>query len=61
MITRGKTGIFKPKVYIATLIHKEPDTIQEALNNSKRLQAMKEEHDALIINDTWTLVPRQAN
>ena len=27
MITRGKAGIFKPKVYIAVLLHKEPDTV----------------------------------
>ena len=61
MITRGKPGIFKPKVYIAALIHKEPDTVPEALNDSKWLQAMKEEYDALIKNYTWTLVQRQAN
>ena len=61
MITRGKAGIFKPKVYIADLVHKEPDTVHEALNDSKWLQAMKEEFDALIKNDTWILVPRQAN
>ncbi|KAK9205214.1 hypothetical protein WN943_015481 [Citrus x changshan-huyou] len=43
-----------------TLIHKEPDNVQEALDDSRRLQAMKEEYDALIKNNTWTLVPRQA-
>ena len=61
MITRSKAGIFKPKVYIADLVHKEPDTVHEALNDSKWLQAMKEEYDALISNDTWILVLRQAN
>ncbi|KAH9696545.1 retrovirus-related pol polyprotein from transposon RE2 [Citrus sinensis] len=39
----------------------QQDTVQEALNDSKWLQAMKEEYDALIKNDTWILVPRQAN
>ena len=34
--------------------------MQEALDDSRRLQAMKEEYDALIKNNTWTLVPRQA-
>ncbi|KAH9769131.1 retrovirus-related pol polyprotein from transposon RE1 [Citrus sinensis] len=33
MITRSKSGIFKPKLYTSTLINKEPDTIQEALND----------------------------
>ena len=37
-----------------TLIHKEPDNVQEALDDSRRLQAMKEEYDALIKNNTWT-------
>ncbi|KAH9677665.1 retrovirus-related pol polyprotein from transposon RE1 [Citrus sinensis] len=61
MITRSKAGIFKPKIYTAVLTHKEPDTVQEALNDSKWLQAMREEYDALIKNNTWTLVPRQAD
>ncbi|KAH9769757.1 retrovirus-related pol polyprotein from transposon RE2 [Citrus sinensis] len=39
----------------------EPDSVQEALNDSKWLQAMKEEYDALIKNNTWTLVPRQVD
>ncbi|KAH9650410.1 retrovirus-related pol polyprotein from transposon RE2 [Citrus sinensis] len=61
MITRSKTGIFKPKIYTVVLTHKEPDTVQKALNDSKWLQAIKEEYDALIKNNTWTLVPRQAD
>ena len=60
MITRSKVGIFKPKIYTILLTHKEPDTVQEALNYSKWLQAMNEEYDALIKNNTWTLVPKQA-
>ena len=35
MITRSKVGIFKPKIYIVVLTHNEPDTVQEALNDSK--------------------------
>ncbi|KAH9750824.1 retrovirus-related pol polyprotein from transposon RE1 [Citrus sinensis] len=61
MITRSKAGIFKPKIYTVVLTHKEPDTVQKALNDSKWLQAMREEYDALIKNNTWTLVPRQAD
>ena len=58
MITRGKAGIFKPKVYTAVLLHKEPDTVQEALNDERWFQAMKADYDALISNGTRTLVPR---
>ncbi|KAH9678443.1 retrovirus-related pol polyprotein from transposon RE1 [Citrus sinensis] len=58
MITRGKAGIFKPKVYTAVLLHKEPGTVQEAINDEKWFQAMKAEYDALMSNGTWTLVPR---
>ncbi|KAH9745458.1 retrovirus-related pol polyprotein from transposon RE2 [Citrus sinensis] len=61
MVTRGKTGIFKPKLYTTVLLHKEPETIQEALNNERWYQAMKAEYDALISNGTWTLVPRTEN
>ena len=59
MITRRKAGIFKLKIYTVVLTHKELDIVQEALNDSKWLQAMREEYDALIKNNTWTLVPRQ--
>ncbi|KAH9752991.1 retrovirus-related pol polyprotein from transposon RE1 [Citrus sinensis] len=61
MITRGKAGIFKPKLCTAVLLYKEPKTIQEALNNERWFQAMKAEYNALISNGTWTLVPRTEN
>ena len=35
MITRGKAGIFKPKVYATILLHKEPDIVQEAINDER--------------------------
>ncbi|KAH9679450.1 retrovirus-related pol polyprotein from transposon RE1 [Citrus sinensis] len=60
MITRSKSGIFKPKLYTATLINKEPDTIQEALKDKNWYKAMKEEYEALIRNETWSLVPPPA-
>ncbi|KAH9803128.1 G-type lectin S-receptor-like serine/threonine-protein kinase [Citrus sinensis] len=60
MITRSKSGIFKPKLYTTTLINKEPDTIQEALNDKNWYKAMKEEYEALIRNKTWSLVPPPA-
>lgn len=48
MITKGKVGIFKPKLYTVVLVHKEPDTVQEAINDEKWFQA----------NGTWSLVPK---
>ena len=57
MITKSKSGIFKPKFYTAALTNKEPDTIQEAICDQNWHQAMKNEHEALIRNRTWSLVP----
>ena len=33
IVTRSKSGIFKPKLYTTALINKEPDTIQETLSD----------------------------
>ncbi|KAH9680669.1 retrovirus-related pol polyprotein from transposon RE1 [Citrus sinensis] len=57
MITRSKSGIFKPKVYTVTLANKEPSTVQEALSSQNWHQAMVDEYEALIKNETWSLVP----
>ena len=35
MTTRSKAGIFKPKLYTATLVHKESDSVYEAMQNPK--------------------------
>lgn len=58
MITKGKVGIFKPKLYTVVLVHKEPDTVQEAINDENWFQAMKSEYDTLMTNGTWSLVPK---
>ena len=42
MTTRSKAGIFKPKLYTATFVHKEPDSVYEAMQNLKWLIAMRE-------------------
>ena len=44
------------------LVHKlsaggVPDTVSEAMNNPKWIQAIKEEMKALQKNDTWALMP----
>nr|KYP38947.1 Retrovirus-related Pol polyprotein from transposon TNT 1-94 [Cajanus cajan] len=54
MITRSKSGIFKPRVLIPEI---EPSTITLALQDSKWFNAMKEEYLALTRNQTWDLVP----
>ena len=61
MTTRGKAGIFKPKMYTAVLVHKEPDSVGEALQDTNWFTAMKNEYDALIENRTWSFVPRTEN
>ncbi|KAH9669936.1 retrovirus-related pol polyprotein from transposon RE1 [Citrus sinensis] len=58
MTTRSKNGIFKPKLYTATLVHKEPDSVYEAMQNPKWVTAMKEEYAALMQSGTWSLVPK---
>ncbi|KAH9652499.1 hypothetical protein KPL70_027119 [Citrus sinensis] len=57
MVTRSKFGIFKPKVYITTLTNKEPSTVPEALSDQNWHQAMRDEYEALLRNETWSLVP----
>lgn len=64
MITRGKSGTRKPKVFsfvaqLDGLI--EPSIVKEALHNLAWLQAMKDEFEALIKNNTWVLVPNPTN
>lgn len=52
MTTRSKAGVLKPKLYAVTLIHKEPNSINEALHDLKWFEAVNEEYNALIKNDT---------
>lgn len=56
MVTRGKSGIFKPKVYVsestAGYDNSEPPNVKEALKFSHWRKAMQEEYDALQKNET---------
>ena len=54
MITRSKSGIFKPKVFGAT---KELDSVEEALQLDHWKQNMTDEFLTLLRNNTWSLVP----
>ncbi|KAL4274030.1 hypothetical protein GQ457_13G020230 [Hibiscus cannabinus] len=57
---RAKSGIQKPKLYLAECNHSElisePKTIQEAIKNEKWKAVAQAEYDALMRNNTWSLV-----
>lgn len=62
MITRSKNNIHKPNPkYLSSAIMKstfpEPSTVKQALKSPSWTQAMRHEYDALMKNNTWTLVP----
>lgn len=64
MITRARHDIFQPNpryadsLLAATPISPLPSSVREALRDPNWRAAMQAEFDALISNDTWTLVPR---
>lgn len=58
MVTRAKDGIFKPKVYIT---HTVPKSIKHAMSDENWAAAMKSEYQALLSNNTWTLVSLPPN
>lgn len=67
MITRSKSGIVKPNpkyalnVTVSPSIPPEPKSVKHALAHSGWKNAMLDEFNALIKNETWTLVPRTAD
>jgi len=61
MTTRGKHGFRQPAAFHAsTPLSPIPKTVRSALADPNWRCAMEEEFDALMANDTWTLVPRPA-
>lgn len=58
MVTRGKSGIVKPKVFHIDYTSTEPHSVKEAFKHFVWHQAMLEEYDALMTNKTWNLVPK---
>ncbi|KAK9207149.1 hypothetical protein WN943_017434 [Citrus x changshan-huyou] len=59
MVTRAKSGIFKPKTYLTATQDLEPVSVKAALIDTKWKMAMPEEYNALQKNGTWTLVPAE--
>ncbi|KAH9664249.1 Integrase catalytic domain-containing protein [Citrus sinensis] len=57
MITRAKAGVFKPKAFLTAHNSLEPSSVDKALVDPKWQAAMQLEHDGLIQNKTWSLVP----
>lgn len=57
MITKGKASIFKPKAFLTSHNNLKPSTISEALFDPKWKPAMQLEYNALLKNNTWTIMP----
>ncbi|XP_062100729.1 uncharacterized mitochondrial protein AtMg00820-like [Humulus lupulus] len=60
MQTRSKSGIYKPKVYLATAsnqkLYAESTSVKIALTLPESCAAMDAEFSALVRNHTWSLV-----
>ena len=58
MVTKSKSGIFKPKVYLLALLaqQSEPTSVSKALSDPMWYKVMQEEYLALTTNHTWDLV-----
>ncbi|KAJ4967251.1 hypothetical protein NE237_019100 [Protea cynaroides] len=60
MVTRGKSGIYKPNpkyALVSSTIPTEPTSVRATLSHEGWYAAMKEEMTTLAHNKTWTLVP----
>lgn len=62
MATRGKLGIVQPRLQPTLLLtHLEPTSHKQALLDPNWHLAMKTEYNALLLNNTWFLVPLPSN
>lgn len=58
MPTRSKSRIVKPRLHPTLLLTvAEPATVTQALSSPEWTHAMQLEYNALVGNNTWTLVP----
>lgn len=59
------TGSLKPRIIpslsVSTSSLYEPTSYSQAIKDNRWLHAMSEEYDALVRNNTWTLVPCPVN
>ena len=60
MITRSKSSIYKKKTYLIS-ITAEPHTVKQAFQDPNWKLAMEHEYQALLKNQTWSLVPPPSN
>lgn len=58
MLTISKTGNLKLRLFVA---HMEPTSVKQTLSQPPWLEAMKQEYNALMRNNTWTLTPLSTN
>ncbi|XP_039065816.1 uncharacterized mitochondrial protein AtMg00820-like [Hibiscus syriacus] len=56
MVTRAKDGIRKPRVLHVEYFDEEPRSIKEAMKIPHWKKTAQQEFDALIANNTWSLV-----
>ncbi|RVW88345.1 Retrovirus-related Pol polyprotein from transposon RE2 [Vitis vinifera] len=62
MVTRSKSGVHKPKLFTiainstASHVLFEPITYKQVVSSLERFKAMENEFQALLKNNTWTLV-----
>ncbi|KAL4573020.1 hypothetical protein LXL04_019813 [Taraxacum kok-saghyz] len=64
MVTRARTNSLKPKAFIAATslpVNTEPVTFAQANKQQCWQEAMRAEYDALLKNNTWSLVPCPTN
>ncbi|CAA0841138.1 LETM1-like protein, partial [Striga hermonthica] len=61
MITRSKTGSLKPRIISAQLTQEEPSSYKEAFTQPAWKAAMMSEYQALLQNNTWSLVSPAPN
>ena len=60
MKTHSKSGIFKPKIFLSldsSIVSLELISITQASKHRNQIEAMVEEFNAFVANDTWDLVP----
>ncbi len=56
MVTRSKNGISKRKILVSNISDIESLSVVDALLHDRWKKAMNDEYEALIRNNTWTLV-----